>query len=205
MIKRVDDFGFDVWEKTANGVDAFLYGIVCGGHGGDGGCLGHAVADGEFCEVEDFVQFAHEFCGDRAASRYTGAEVLEAFVGDGAVVDEFQLSEKHGGNTVESSGFLFLHSFQGGLRIEGFRGKDNSRAVCCSCHIAKDATKAMEERWRTDNDVLGSEEHAITDLVAIVEDGPVGETCSFRSGRRARGELDVDYFSIRERRVRCGS
>ena len=86
-VQRVDDFGFYVREKSPYAVDAFLQRVVGRGHGGDGRRFGHSVAYGQFGQVEDFVQFAHQLCGDTASGGDAGAQVLEAFVGNGAVLE----------------------------------------------------------------------------------------------------------------------
>ena len=50
----------------------------------------------------------------------------------------------------------------------------------------------MKERWRAADDIVSGQEHAITDALPIVQDGPVRETGCFGKRGRARGELDVD-------------
>ena len=68
---------------------------------------------------------------------------------------------------------LFLHSFQAGERVECFSGEDDGRAMRGSCHVPEDTAEAVEEGWWTDDDIFRREEHAIADLVAVVEDGAV--------------------------------
>ena len=99
-VQRVDDLGFYVREKAPDAVDAFLERVVGGGHGGDGGRLGHAVADGQLGQIEDFVQLAHQLCGDAASGGDAGAQVLEAFGGNGAVLEELELGDEHCGYAV---------------------------------------------------------------------------------------------------------
>ena len=57
----------------------------------------------------------------------------------------------------------------------------------------------MEKGWGTADNVSRCEEHACPDLVAIVQDGAVGEAGSFGHGSRAGGELDVDDVVVGER------
>ena len=57
----------------------------------------------------------------------------------------------------------------------------------------------MEEGWGTANNVCRCEEHACSDLVAIVQDGAVGEAGSFGHGGRTGGELEVDDIVVGER------
>lgn len=113
VVMRVDDFGFDVRKKTANSVDAFFDWIVGCGHGGDGRGFSHAVAYGEFCQVEGFVKLAHQFRGDGGACGDSSAEVLEAFIRDSFVVDEFEFGEEHGRYAVEGGAFFFLDGLEG--------------------------------------------------------------------------------------------
>ena len=68
-----------------------------------------------------------------------------------------------------------------------------------SRHVAENAAEAVEEGWRTADDVRGSEEHAGADLVAVIQDGAVSKAGSFGHGGRARGELDVDNVVVGER------
>lgn len=118
LVGWVDDLGFDVGHESADGAEAFVEGVVGGGHGGDGGCLGHAVADGQFGEVESVVQFLHELVRDGASSSDARPQILEAFVGHFAACDEAQFFEEHRGHTVECRTFLLLHGGQGRARVE---------------------------------------------------------------------------------------
>ena len=63
-------------------------------------------------------------------------------------------------------------------------------------HVPENAAEAVEEGWRTAHDVLWSEKHARTDLMAIVEDRAMGEAGSLGSGGCAGGELDVDNVMV---------
>lgn len=66
LVRWVDDFGFDVRHESADGADAFVNGVVGGGHGRDGGCLGHAVADGKLGQVEGVMELFHQLAWDGA-------------------------------------------------------------------------------------------------------------------------------------------
>jgi hypothetical protein len=57
----------------------------------------------------------------------------------------------------------------------------------------------VEEGWRAADDICGSKEHTGANLVPVVEDGAVGETCSFGHRGRAGGELDVYNVVVEER------
>jgi hypothetical protein len=57
----------------------------------------------------------------------------------------------------------------------------------------------MEEGRGTADNVSWREEHACPDLVAIVQDGAVGEAGSFGHGGRAGSELNVDNVVVGER------
>lgn len=57
----------------------------------------------------------------------------------------------------------------------------------------------MEKGWGTGNNVSRREEHACPDLMAIVQDGAVGEAGSFGHGGCAGGELDVNNVVVGER------
>jgi hypothetical protein len=193
-VGRVDDFGFDVWQRPADGVDTLVHGVVRRGHGGHRARLRHAVADGQLGEVEGAVQLAHELGGDAGAGGDAGSEVLETGGGDGAVFQQLELGLEHGGDAVESGAFLFLQAEERGMRVEGFGGEDDGGPVRDRCHVGEDRAEAVEERWRAADDVTLGEEEAVADAVAIVEDGTMGQAGCF--GRRgcAGGELDVDGF-----------
>src|SRR5271170_3681332 len=126
--------------------------------------------------------------------------MLKSFVGYCARIQQFQLREEHGWDTVERCRSLLLHRFERGKGVEGLSWKDDRGAVCGRRHVAEDATKAMEEGWGTANNVSRREEHACPDLVAIVQDGAVGEAGSFGHGGCAGSELDVDDVVVGE----CG-
>lgn len=200
-VGRVDDFGFDVWQRPADGVDTLVQGVVRRGHGGHRARLRHAVADGQLGEVEGAVQLAHELGGDAGAGGDAGSEVLEAGGGDGAVFQQLELGLEHGGDAVESGASLFLQAEERGMRVEGFGGEDDGGPVRDRCHVGEDRAEAVEERWRAADDVTLGEEEAVADAVAIVEDGTMGQAGCF--GRRgcAGGELDVDGFVSIETRL----
>lgn len=123
-------------EETTHAIDAFFEGIVGGGHGGYGACFCHTIANGEFSEVEDLVEFAHQLCRDTGASCDSGTEMFEAGVGYGAVLEEFELCEKHGGDTIKGGAFLFLYTFERGIGLECFGWEDDGGAVGGCCHVA---------------------------------------------------------------------
>lgn len=55
MVRGVNDLCLDMGHEAADSVDAFIEGVICRGHRRDGACLCHAIADGQFCEVEHLV------------------------------------------------------------------------------------------------------------------------------------------------------
>ena len=71
-------------------------------------------------------------------------------------------------------------------------------------HVAEDAAEAVEQGWRAADDIGGSEEHTGADLVAVVEDGAVGQAGGFGHGGRAGGKLNVDDVVVGEGSGRCG-
>lgn len=78
LISRVNDFSLDMWHEAADGIDAFIDGVVGRCHSRDGRCLCHAVADSQLGEVEHGVELFHEFRGDAASGCDAGAEVFVA-------------------------------------------------------------------------------------------------------------------------------
>ena len=119
------------------------------------------------------MELAHQDGGDGGSGGDASAQVLEAFVFDGAIGEELELGAEHGGDAVEGGGALFLDGEEGGGGREGFAGEDDRGAVRGGGHVAEDGAEAVVEGGRGDDDVGGGEAHAHADEVAVVEDGGV--------------------------------
>lgn len=68
--------------------------------------------------------------------------MLVAVARDGAVCEEVEFGDEHGGHAVEGGGFVGAHGFERGEGVEGFFREDDGRAVGCGRHVAQDAAEA---------------------------------------------------------------
>ena len=166
----IHNFGRNVREEATDAVDAFFDRVVRGRHGGYGARFRHAVADGQFGQVEDPVQFSHQLGWDAGAGGDAGAEVFEAGVGYGAVLEELEFGEEHGWDAVEGGAFFLLHALEGGEGVEGFGWENDGGAVGGGGHVAEYAAEAVEEGRGTADDVVFCEEHPVADAFAVVQD-----------------------------------
>jgi len=86
--------------------------------------------------------------------------MLKAFVLDCAVGEQFQLGQEHGGHPVQGGGLFLLYGKKRGFGIEGFGGEEDGGAMRGGCHVTENAAEAVEEWWRTADDVCWCETHA---------------------------------------------
>lgn len=90
------------------------------------------------------MEFSHQLGGYAGASGDAGAQVLEAFVWDGPVREEFQLGYVHGWNTVQCGTLLLLDAFQRRVRVECLCRENNCGSMRCRSHVSENAAEAVK-------------------------------------------------------------
>ena len=185
----VDDFDFDVVLHGADGVDLLFKRCPDAGLGRYGGGFGHAVADGDFVHVHQFLHLFHHFRRTHRTRHDARAERAQVVV---FLLHLFEFDDEHRGHAVERGTALALYDFESDPWVETIVGNDDGSTVGGAGHVAQHHPETVEEGDGQTNAVGRSVVHPFADEEAVVEDIVVGERNALRVARGAGGVLDID-------------
>ena len=88
--------------------------------------------------------------------------------------------------------FFFLHGFEYGDGVKAIIGIHNRATVGQDGKVAQYHAKAVVERDRDTQTVIGSEVHGFTDEITVVQNIAVGKRRAFGRACGTTGKLDID-------------